>query len=196
MNNKTTNILIVGVGGQGVILASELLLEAAMYAGYDVKKSEVHGMAQRGGVVSSHVRFGPKVYSPLIPFGQTDVLLAFEAAEGLRWVNQLKPEGALVINTQRIIPPIAYTKDYQYPKDPIAEVKKYAQKVIAIDAEAIAQQIGNVKMVNVVLLGAIADYLPLSDEVWETIIKKRVPKGTEELNLAAFKKGRELVKLT
>ncbi|MBM3326306.1 MAG: indolepyruvate oxidoreductase subunit beta, partial [Calditrichaeota bacterium] len=105
MSHQTTNILIVGVGGQGVILASELLCEAAMSAGFDVKKSEIHGMAQRGGVVSSHVRFGPKVQSPLIPNGQADVVLAFEAAEGLRWASQVKPDGALVMNTQRIVPP-------------------------------------------------------------------------------------------
>ncbi|MBM3327181.1 MAG: indolepyruvate oxidoreductase, partial [Calditrichaeota bacterium] len=145
---------------------------------------------------SSHVRFGPKVQSPLIPNGQADVVLAFEAAEGLRWASQVKPDGALVMNTQRIVPPIAFTKEYNYPDDPVGEAKKHAPKVIAMDAESIASQVGNVKMVNVVLLGAIADYLPLADEIWETIIRRRVPKGTDEANLAAFRKGREAVKMT
>jgi len=190
----TTNILIVGVGGQGVILASELLSEAAMQAGFDVKKSEVHGMSQRGGVVSSHVRFGPKVHSPLIPSGTADVVLAFEAAEGLRWAGEVKKEGMLAINTQRIIPPIAFTKEYSYPDDPIAEARKHAARVVPIDALDIAHQVGNPKLVNTVLLGAISGELPIAGEIWEAVIRKRVPKGTEESNLAAFQRGKETVK--
>lgn len=186
----TTNILIVGVGGQGVILASELLSEAAMQAGMDVKKSEVHGMSQRGGVVSSHVRFGPKVHSPLIPSGAADVVLAFEAAEGLRWAGQVKAGGMLAINTQRIIPPIAFTKEYSYPEDPIAEARKHVERVLPIDAVEIAREVGNAKLVNTVLLGAISGDLPISEEIWTAVIKKRVPKGTEEANLEAFKRGR------
>jgi len=186
----TTNILIVGVGGQGVILASELLSEAAMMAGFDVKKSEVHGMSQRGGVVSSHVRFGPKVQSPLIPNGAADVVLAFEAAEGLRWAGQVKKEGMLAINTQRIVPPIAFTKEYSYPTDPVADARKYVKRVLPIDAVEIAHEVGNPKLVNTVLLGAISGDLPISMEIWESVIRKRVPKGTEEQNLLAFKRGK------
>ncbi|MBM3329459.1 MAG: indolepyruvate oxidoreductase subunit beta [Calditrichaeota bacterium] len=189
--SSTTNILIVGVGGQGVILASELLSEAAMSAGYDVKKSEVHGMAQRGGVVSSHVRFGPKVHSPLIPDGAADVVLAFEAAEGLRWVDQVKPDGALVVNTQEIVPPIAFTKEHRYPDDPVGQARQVVEKVVAIDAHAVASEAGSSKMVNTVLLGAISNYLPLEEATWEAILRKKVPRGTEEANLTAFRRGRQ-----
>jgi len=174
-----------------VILASELLSEAAMQAGFDVKKSEVHGMSQRGGVVSSHVRFGPKVHSPLIPSGSADVVLAFEAAEGLRWAGQVKKDGLLAINTQRIVPPIAFTKEFSYPADPIGDAHKHVGRVVSVEALEIAHSVGNPKLVNTVLLGAISGDLPISDEIWETVIRKRVPKGTEEQNLAAFKKGRE-----
>ncbi len=191
----TTNILIVGVGGQGVILASELLSEAAMQAGFDVKKSEVHGMSQRGGVVSSHVRFGPKVFSPLIPAGTADVVLAFEAAEGLRWAGQVAVDGMLAINTQRIVPPIAFTKEYAYPDDPVGQAREHVKRVVSVDALEIAQEVGNPKLVNTVLLGVISGELPISDEVWEAVIRKRVPKGTEEANLAAFRKGKEAARV-
>jgi indolepyruvate ferredoxin oxidoreductase beta subunit len=187
----TTNILIVGVGGQGVILASELLSEAAMQAGYDVKKSEVHGMSQRGGVVSSHVRFGPKVHSPLIPAGAADVVLAFEAAEGLRWAGQVTDGGMLAVNTQKLIPPIAFTKEFHYPDDPIADARKHVKRVVPLNALEIATEVGNPKLVNTVLLGSISGELPITDEIWESVIRKRVPKGTEEVNLMAFRRGRE-----
>jgi indolepyruvate ferredoxin oxidoreductase beta subunit len=194
MIEKTTNILIVGVGGQGVILASELLSEAAMSAGMDVKKSEVHGMAQRGGVVSCHVRFGKKVYSPLIPAGSADVMLAFEAAEAMRWGNHVKENGMLVVNTQQIIPTIAFTKDYDYPTDPIGDVKRFNCRVIPIDGMGIAAELGNAKAVNTILLGAISGDLPISLDIWEKVIRRRVPRGTEDLNLKAFNKGAEIVK--
>ena len=194
MSDKTKNILIVGVGGQGVILASELLSEAAMVAGFDVKKSEIHGMSQRGGVVSSHVRFGRKVYSPLIPAGCSDVVLAFEAAEALRWASQVSEDGILVVNTQQIVPTIAYTREYDYPADPVGEAGRIAGRVLPIDGQGIAQKLGNIKAVNTVLLGAISVELPITAEVWESVIRRRVPKGTEELNLTAFREGAQAVK--
>ena len=194
MLNRTFNILIVGVGGQGVILASELLSEAAMKSGYDVKKSEVHGMAQRGGVVSCHVRFGPKVYSPLIPSGEADIVLAFEAAEGMRWANQVRNKGLMVISTQQIVPPIAFTKEYSYPDDPIAEAGRISDRVLSIDAQDIAMRLGNAKAVNTILLGAVSAELPINEEIWEAVIRHRVPRGTEELNLAAFHKGARIVR--
>lgn len=192
--DKVINILIVGVGGQGVILASELLTDAAMSAGFDAKKSEVHGMAQRGGVVSSHVRFGTKVYSPLIPAASSDVVLAFEAAEGLRWAHEVARGGLLVINTQTIIPPIAFTKEYDYPEDVIAEIGETEARVLPIDGIGIAHQVGNPKLVNTVLLGAISRELPISDEIWEKVIRRRVPRGTEELNMTAFREGARILK--
>ncbi len=190
----TTNILIVGVGGQGVILASELLSEAATQAGYDVKKSEVHGMSQRGGVVSSHIRFGEKVYSPLIPNGSANVVLAFEAAEGLRWCGQVSANGMLAMNTQQIVPPIAFTKEFSYPEDPVGDARKHVKRVVPVDALALANEAGNPKLVNTVLLGAISGELPISDDIWESVIRKRVPKGTEEANLSAFNKGKNAAK--
>jgi len=192
--NKTTNILIVGVGGQGVILASELLSKAAMVSGYDVKQSEVHGMSQRGGVVSSHIRFAKKVHSPLIPNGAADVILAFEASEGLRWVNQLSQTGAMVVNTQEIVPPIAFTKEFNYPEDPIGQAKAIAARVVAIDGIGIAESCGDKRLVNTVLLGAISKELPIDGSVWENVIRSGVPKGTEEINLKAFRLGADAVK--
>lgn len=189
---KTFNILIVGVGGQGVILASELLSEAAMEAGFDCKKSEVHGMSQRGGVVSSHVRFGKKVHSPLVPDGCADAVLAFEAAEGLRWANQVAENGLLVINTQQIVPPIAFTKGNEYPESPIEQAKKIVKRTIPIDALDIAHKVGNPKLVNTILIGSIAKELPISQEIWESVIRKRVPRGTEEQNLNGFVEGAKI----
>jgi indolepyruvate ferredoxin oxidoreductase beta subunit len=142
---KTINVLIVGVGGQGILLTSELLSEAAMEAGYDVKKSEVHGMAQRGGVVSSHVRIGERIYSPLIKEGETDVLLAFEAAEALRWVHFLKTDGTVVLNDLRLIPPIALIKGFKYPDRPVELIKNRMKNVKPIHAVRIAQNLGNIK---------------------------------------------------
>ena len=179
-----------------MILASELLSEAALEAGFDVKKSEVHGMSQRGGVVSSHIRFAPKVYSPLIPNGTADVVLAFEAAEGLRWASQVKKGGVLVVNTQRIIPTIAFTKEHSYPEDPIGQARTIADRVLDLDGLGIAEDIGNPKLVNTVLIGAISGELPIAPEIWESVIRRKVPRGTEELNLTAFKRGIEAVKQT
>lgn len=193
--HDTFNILIVGVGGQGVILASELLTEAAMQAGHDAKKSEVHGMSQRGGVVTSHVRFGPKVYSPLIPYKSALVVLAFEAAEGLRWANQVAPGGLLVVNNQKIVPTIAFSSEYDYPEDPIAQASGIADRVMAIDGLGIAHRIGNPKLMNTVLIGAISGELPIEYRTWETVIRRRVPRGTEKLNLTAFKEGLKIVKV-
>ena len=123
MRNGTTNVLIVGVGGQGVILASEMLSEVALRSGLDVKKSEVHGMSQRGGVVTSHVRFGTKVDSPLIPGGEADVILGFELAESLRWIHELAEGGQLIVNSQRLVPPITATGKFSYPADATRRIK-------------------------------------------------------------------------
>jgi len=151
----------------------------------------VHGMAQRGGVVSSHIRFAEKVYSPLIPNGMADVVLAFEAAEGLRWASQVKKGGMLVVNRQQIIPTIAFTKEHSYPEDPIGQSRNIADRVLDIDGIGIAEEIGNPKLVNTVLIGAISEELPIPPEIWETIIRRKVPRGTEELNLTAFQRGIE-----
>jgi len=184
------NILIVGVGGQGVLLASEVLSAVAMEAGYDAKKSEVHGMAQRGGVVSSHVRMGEKVYSPLIKEGHADVILAFEQAEALRWVHFLKKDGTIIINDYRLVPPIASMKGFDYPDDPVGSVKKRVSRTKVIDAVSIADKLGNPRLVNTILLGILSNSLDIPVKVWEKVISERVPKGTEALNAEAFTAGR------
>ena len=185
------NVLIVGVGGQGVLLASELLSTAAVESGLDAKKSEVHGMAQRGGVVSSHVRFGEKVYSPLIPDGETDVLLAFEIAEALRWIHFLKEDGTVIVNDYRLVPPIAMMKGQHYPEDPVRKVRERVKNVLVVDARAVAKRLGNVRLVNTLLLGVLSLSVDLPLTVWEKVIRERVPKGTEDLNWQAFLEGRK-----
>ena len=188
---ETKNVLIVGVGGQGVLLASEILSAAAVAAGLDAKKSEVHGMAQRGGVVSSHVRIGQKVYSPLIKEGEADVILAFEQAEALRWVHFMKNEGTIIINRYKLVPPIASMKGFDYPLSPIEAVEKRAKNVRIIDAFAVAEELGNLRLVNTILLGVLSVSLDIDQNIWKEVIEKRVPKGTEAINWNAFLKGCE-----
>jgi len=185
------NVLIVGVGGQGVLLASELLGEAALESGYDVKKSEVHGMAQRGGVVYSHIRLGDKIYSPLIREGHVDVILAFEQAEAQRWVHYLRDAGTIIVNHFKLIPPIASMKGFDYPADAIDSVKKRVKNVKVINAAQTAERLGNLHLINTVLLGVLSMSLDISPEIWEKVIRQWVPKGTEELNIKAFLEGRK-----
>ena len=187
----TTNVLIVGVGGQGIILASEILSDVAMAVGMDVKKSEVHGMAQRGGVVTSHVRFGPEVLSPLIPKGSADVIIAYESAEGLRWCHELKPDGTIIVNPQRLIPPIASSKEYDYPIDALEQIRSRNVNLIEVDVTGICQEIGNPKLGSTVLLGTLSTQLSIPESTWLEVIQRRVPKGTEELNVIAFQRGKE-----
>ncbi|MBF0356477.1 MAG: indolepyruvate oxidoreductase subunit beta [Alphaproteobacteria bacterium] len=187
------NVLLCGIGGQGVLTASEILAEAAIAAGHDVKKTEVAGMAQRGGVVTSHLRFGPKVYSPAIPPGQADVLLAFELAEGLRWITHLKPSGIALVNTMRIIPPVVSTGLFRYPEDPLADIRDSGTRMIPIDAGGIAKEMGNLRLVNSVMLGAVADSLPLEALAIKAALIKRFSAKKPELgalNAQAFEAGR------
>ncbi|MBC8367467.1 indolepyruvate oxidoreductase subunit beta [bacterium] len=190
--NEIQNMLIVGVGGQGVILASAILAQAAMEAGHDTKQSEVHGMSQRGGTVSSHVRFGEKVWSPMVPEGEAHVMLAFERAEALRAAHLVAPGGVAIVNRQSIIPPIASGKNFAYPEDPIGDSRERVERVIEIDALEECRKLGNEKMVSVLLLGALSAQLDFDGAIWEKVIRSRVPKGTEDGNLAAFAKGAEL----
>ena len=196
MNNKITNVLVVGVGGQGVVLASNIICEVALRAGYDVKKSEVHGMSQRGGVVTSHVRFGTKVYSPLIAAGTSDVVLGFEASEALRFAHEVKPGGYLIVSMQQIKPPSASErKGPKYPTDPVGEAKAMcAGHVVSIDAEAIALKLGNPRLTNTILLGALSTDLTIDESVWKDTITQMVPKKTIDVNLKAFEAGRNAVK--
>jgi indolepyruvate ferredoxin oxidoreductase beta subunit len=190
MRNGTTNVLIVGVGGQGVILASEMLSEVALRSGLDVKKSEVHGMSQRGGVVTSHVRFGEKVFSPLIPRGEADVILGFELAESMRWVHELAEGGKIIVNSQRLVPPITATGKFSYPADAVERIRARAPQAKIIDAIGIAAELGNPRLVNTILLGLLSRSLDLDEKIWLEVIEKMAPKGTAEINRKAFLEGR------
>jgi indolepyruvate ferredoxin oxidoreductase beta subunit len=196
MMSNVTNILVAGVGGQGVMTATEILAEAAISLGHDVKKTEVAGMSQRGGVVTSHLRFGLKVLSPKIAPGEADIIVGFESAEALRWSHYLKQGGIVLMNTARLEPPVVSGGLYSYPSDPAAQIRASCIEVIAFDAMAIAKQLGDLRLGNSVMLGAIADYLPFPAEVLlESILgrfKARKPEMVE-LNRRAFTAGRDTI---
>ena len=193
---NTTNILVVGIGGQGVMTATEILAEAAISLGHDVKKTEVAGMAQRGGVVSSHLRFGAKVLSPQITPGEADLIVGFEAAEALRWTHYLRPGGLVLMNTARLVPPVVSGGLYDYPLDPVAEIRAQGIEVYAFDAMAIALELGDVRLGNTVMLGAIADHLPFpADVLLESILRRFRTRKPEmvDVNARAFAAGRAAV---
>jgi len=187
------NILLVGVGGQGIILASEILSDTILSAGVDVKKSEIHGMSQRGGSVFTHVRFGEKVYSPTIPVGEVDILVAFEKLEALRWIHYLKPKGKLIINNLEL-PPISTNFNFSYPKNIIEKIQKYDVNFFVIDAFSEAQTLGNEKVANSILMGTLAGLLDFDNTLWEAAVQKRVPQKTIDINLQAFHKGLKMSK--
>lgn len=186
---KAVNILLVGVGGQGTILATRVLAKAAQDVGYDIKVSEIKGMAQRGGSVVTQVRLGEKVYSPLIAEGSADVILAFEKMEALRWVPYLKEGGSIIINDQAIPPVPVLMGAAIYPEDCLDKVKQAVSNTIVVDALDIALQCGNPKAANVVLIGLLARRLPISKEIWLAALKARVPEKFLEVNLNAFEQG-------
>lgn len=194
--SENTNILVVGIGGQGVMTATEILAEAAIALGQDVKKTEVAGMAQRGGVVSSHLRFGQRVLSPQITPGTAHVLLGFEAAEAMRWRHMLRPEGIALMNTAKLVPPVVELGLFDYPEDPVATMKASGTRVVAFDATSIAIELGDIRLGNTVMLGAIADHLPFSaDVLLECVLRRFQRKGEKvvEQNRRAFAAGRAAV---
>jgi indolepyruvate ferredoxin oxidoreductase beta subunit len=186
---RTMNVLLTGVGGQGVVLASFVLSHVAMSEGYNVKQSEVHGMAQRGGSVTSHFRFGDKIWSPLVSPGTADILMAFEALEGLRYVNWLRPGGLLVYNALRINPSPVSAGLATYPADIDALIKAAWPHTQCVNANALAAEAGTVKAANVAMLGAISPALPFAAETWEAVLRKAVPPKTVDVNLQAFRLG-------
>ena len=193
MAKNNFDILIVGVGGQGVLLASEIISEVAMKSGLDVKKSEVHGMSQRGGVVSSHVKIAPKVYSPTIHYGQADVVMAFEQAEGLRAVDWMHRDGIAIVSETALVPAIVTSsKKFSYPDDSIGEIRKKTDRVIAVPADKIAGELGNPRLVNTILLGVLSNYLPFDTDLWTAVIKAKVKAKFIDVNLAAFDRGRQI----
>lgn len=192
MNNKVTNVLIVGVGGQGTLLASKVIGTAALSHGYDVKQSEVHGMAQRGGSVVTFVRFGEKVYSPLVEMGQADVILAFEKLEALRWCGYLKAGGTLIVNNQEIAPLPVVIGAEQYPAGIFETLRSMNINLVAADALSMARVAGEARAVNVVLMGVLAKYLTFSKEEWIDALQKVVPAKVIDVNIKAFQSGFDL----
>jgi indolepyruvate ferredoxin oxidoreductase beta subunit len=190
--NHVMNILMAGVGGQGTLLASEILSEVLMQAGYDVKKAEVHGMAQRGGSVISHVRFGKKVYSPIIPEGEADVLFGFELLEAYRYLPLVKKTGTVVVNNLRIAPPSVALGVNQYPVDIEQKLQAQVDNLRVVDGLQLAEKAGNAKTVNTVLLGALSSTLAPTHEQWVDAIRNLVPERFLEVNLRAFELGRQV----
>ena len=186
---KTTSIMIVGVGGQGTLLASKLLGNVLLRQGFDVKLSEVHGMSQRGGSVVTYVRFGEKVYSPLVDLGEADYILSFELLESARWISHLKKGGQLVTNTHQTPPMPVITGAAEYPRDIVEKLRARAN-VIALDALPLAEQAGSARAVNVVLIGVLSKRMPFDESVWRKAIAETVPKKFLEVNLRAFELGR------
>ncbi len=187
---EITSVLFAGVGGQGIILASSILAKCAFQQKLMIKQSELHGMAQRGGSVISHVRFGKEVYSPLIPRGRADFLVALEELEGLRYDFYLKPNGIVILNKKRVIPSTADNAKNLYPDDVKKRLENSGFRVNEIDAIEIAKEIGNPKVENVIIVGALSSYLSFPLDAWEAAIRESVPKKTVDINIAAFKKGR------
>lgn len=187
------DLLVTGVGGQGVVLASDIIGEVALAAGYDVKKTDTIGMAQRGGSVLSHVRLGQRVYSPLIREGEVDILLAFEKLEAVRWVGYLK-SGAVVIINQLALPPLSVINGGQhYPDD--AEItsilRQKSDKIYFVDGLPAARELGNVRTLNIYMLGCVSGFLPVEVSVWQEGIARRVPPKYQAVNMAAFDRGRK-----
>ncbi len=189
---KSGNILFSGVGGQGILLASEITAYALLSAGYDAKKSEVHGMAQRGGSVTAQLRYGEKVYSPLIEPGSADIQVAFEMMEAARYLPYLHKKSKVVVNTQKILPPAVATGQISYPENVLDCIREKSIEVITVDAFDIARDVGEVKTANVVMVGAMSVFLPVDVSVYESIINTRVPERFREVNLKAFAAGREV----
>lgn len=183
------NIMIVGVGGQGTLLASRLLGKVAQKQGYDVKVSEIHGMSQRGGSVVTYVKMGRKVYSPIIEKGEADFLLAFEKLEALRWIDYLKKDGTVVLNDQEIDPMPVITGSTAYPEGIIDKLAGAGARVRSIDALGIAMECGNIKAVNIVLIGLLAGTSSIAKDVWLESLKEAVPQKFLDVNVRAFDAG-------
>lgn len=187
--SNVKSVIIVGVGGQGTLLASRLLGTAKMDEGFDVKVSEVHGMSQRGGSVITYVRYGDKVDSPVIDLGEADIVLAFEQLEAARYLPFLKKGGAVVVNTQQMDPMPVVMGNAKYPEGLLEAIEAKGAKVLALDALSLAEQAGSIKAVNVVLIGAMAKALGEEKELWLNTVEKTVPPKFVEMNKKAFELG-------
>ena len=187
--NNTHNIMIVGVGGQGSLLASKLMGRVLLNEGYDAKVSEVHGMSQRGGAVVTYVRYGDKVYSPIVDIGQAELIVSFELLEAARWLENLAPGGRLVTNTQQIDPIPVITGAAKYPEDIVGKIREKGVEVDAIDALTLAEDAGSSKAVNIVMMGRLSKYFPFSRDVWMKALEQTVPAKFLDMNRKAFIAG-------
>lgn len=194
MEGHVTNVLLSGVGGQGTILASDILCSVFHEIGYDVKKSEVHGMAQRGGDVTTHFRFGKKVYSPLIKYGDADFLVSLELLEGLRYINWVKKEGRVLLNSQKLYPPVVNLGKMKYPDGVEKAFKEFFKgNAFVIDALDLAISCGDSRAVNIVTLGAFSNFFEIPEEIWEKNLLEHLPKKVHDLNIRAFREGRKAI---
>lgn len=189
---ETKSILLAGVGGQGVLRASDILSRVFMESGLDVKKSEVHGMAQRGGCVTSHVRYGEKVHSPLAKKDDVDILVSFEKMDTLRYLDYVRSNGTVIINEEEINPPAVNLGDVSYPSNVGEIVGRFFSNVVQVNALSIALQAGNIRAVNTALLGTLSSCLGLSADVWEKVLRDSFPPKLVDINLEAFRLGRSV----
>jgi len=195
MKDKITNIVVAGVGGQGVLLTSDIIAKTALKEGWDVKKSEVHGMAQRGGSVISEVRFGEKIYSPLIKKGKADYLLTLEKLEALRYIDYLKQDGILIVNDLEISPMGVSLGKEKYPENIYEVLQDKTSHLLRVKALDLAEKAGNVRTMNLVLLGMLSRFLSFKKVSWEKTIENEVPRGTFPVNMRAFQLGQEYTTL-
>ncbi|MBM9520722.1 indolepyruvate oxidoreductase subunit beta [Desulforhopalus vacuolatus] len=189
---KSGNILFSGVGGQGILLASEIVAYALLDAGFDAKKSEVHGMAQRGGSVTAELRYGKKVYSPLIEPGKVDLQMAFEMMEAVRYLPMLHKGSRVIVNTQKLLPPSVANGSVEYPENILDKLTEKGITVIPVDAFALASEAGEIKTVNVVMVGVLSNFLPMATSVYEEVIRAHVKERFRDVNLKAFALGRNV----
>ncbi len=187
---RVTNIAIAGVGGQGIILASDVIAEAALCAGHDVKKNEVHGMAQRGGSVVSEIRFGERIYSPLIPDGEVDFLVGLELLEALRHAYRLRPDGLMIADELRVQPAVRPPGAPEYPADVVARLRSSVERVVIVSAAKLAAEAGNARAANTVLIGVLSQHVALPLEAWQTALRSCLRPSLVEVNLKAFELGR------
>jgi len=191
-DTAVTGIVLVGVGGQGILLATQIAARAALIAGHDVKTNEVHGMAQRGGSVVAQIRFGVRVYSPLVPEGSASVLLSLERIEALRFAAYLAPEGLAVVSSQAIVPVTVSSGQSSYPADAEEQLRKRFPRLVYVDAVAVGEKLCDTRVANVVLLGAMSTALPLPAESWTAAIAQCVKPRFVDINRAAFEEGKKL----
>jgi indolepyruvate ferredoxin oxidoreductase beta subunit len=193
MIDRNMSIVFSGVGGQGVILASDLLSEVALAHGMDVKKAEVHGMAQRGGSVISYVKFGDKIYSPIVEKNTADILCSFEPLEAIRYIDFLKQDGYVVVNSIRYVPQTAIFGKVPYPEKPEEIISQYTKNLYVFDALKIAMELKTPNVVNVIMLGSISKLMPFADEEWYRAIEKKVKAKFVDINKEAFRRGKAAI---